>query len=60
MPDQSPLRRLAAMRGSSVATAEAAIALWTQSDRELLVRVGLIDRSRDFSLTAAGRRVLDV
>lgn len=53
----SPLRRIEELRGSSIAAVEASVALWPIEDRELLARLGLIDRSQDFSLTAAGRRV---
>lgn len=60
MEPHSPLRRLASLRGSSAAAVEAAIALWSLEDRDLLARIGLIDRSQDFALTAAGRRTLDV
>ncbi len=54
--EQSPLRRLAALRGASADAAEASIALWTVDDRALLVRIGLLDR--ECALTPAGRDVL--
>ncbi len=54
--EQSPLRRLAALRGACVDAAEASIALWTAEDRALLVRIGLLDV--DGALTSAGRDVL--
>ena len=55
----SPLRRIMALRGSSVAAIEASIALWPVEDRDLLARIGLIDRAQDFSLTTDGRRVFE-
>lgn len=58
--EPSPLQRLVALRGTTARAAEAAIALWSAGDRALLVRLGLIDHAQDFSLTAAGRRVLNV
>lgn len=58
MTTPSPLRRLAALRGSTKAAAEASIALWSNDERNILRGLDILDSQG--SLTGVGAKVLHI
>ena len=58
-PEPSLLQRMAACRGASTEAIEVTMTLWPRGDRELLARMGIIDKpSGDFRLTTVGAQTI--